>query len=191
MICYRHGLSWTDDTMSHDALGWGVGDEFQVVAERHLLELSRATAEAMNRLCASATRIEASRQNNDREQAPFRSYRHSLVSGRGIVLSVKVYLIRSGSQLTEPLTYRWLVVFVFQHSTGHPRHIRLPLWSNQVCLDYKRGDARCRRKWVTLCPNVAPKPSFLAGNGRNGVPDRGTEWHRNQQKPWEATFSWR
>ena len=62
MIRYRHGLSWTDDTMSHDALGRGVGDEFQVVAKRHLLELCRATAEAMNRLCASATRIEPSDQ---------------------------------------------------------------------------------------------------------------------------------
>ena len=150
MIRYRHSLSWTDDTMFYDALVWGVGDELQVVAERHLLELSRATAEAMNRLCASATRIKSSRQNSEGEQSPFRSYRYTLVSGRGIVLSVQVYLVRSGSQLTEPLTYRRLVVFVFQHSTGHPRHIRLPLWSNQVCLDYKHGDARCQAKWATL-----------------------------------------
>ncbi len=98
MIPYRHGLSWTDDTVSHGALDWGVGDEFQVVAKRHLLELCRATAEAMNRFCASPTRIEPSRQDNEGEQSPFRSYGHPLFGRRGIVLSVKVYFTRSGSQ---------------------------------------------------------------------------------------------
>ena len=126
MIRYWHGLSRADDPMSHDALSGGVGNEFQVVAEPYLLELGRATAQAMNRLCASATRIEPSRQNSEGKQAPFRCYRHPFIGWRGIVLSVKVYLIGSGSKLTEPVTYCRLVVFVFQHGTGHPRHIQPP-----------------------------------------------------------------